>query len=118
MRSATSFTRAEFVRRMLAIGRRCGEIPVYGSPEWEALDRLDPRRFASVVRAAECWRLEGEPEAIRRRLADDDLLVRLRLRHMIGDLSGWPFQRHHEIARSRAEWGDPRYRRSSDDDEP
>lgn len=31
-------------------------IPRYGSPEWDALPEMDPRRAASVVLAAECWR--------------------------------------------------------------
>lgn len=57
-----------FVRRMLDLGNRRGDIPIYGSPEWEDLPTDDPRRFAAVVRSAECWRRDGSPEAIRRRL--------------------------------------------------
>jgi hypothetical protein len=65
---------AEFVATLLDLGRRYGDIPTYGSPEWAALDPLDPRRFASVVRAAECWRLDGTGDAIRERI-ERQLLV-------------------------------------------
>jgi hypothetical protein len=87
--------RAEFVARLLALGRRRGPLPLYGSPEWEALDRLEPRRFAAVVVAAECWRTEGTDDAIRARLLDElavaDLLARWRVR-MAGSTStaSWP----------------------------
>jgi hypothetical protein len=62
--------RTEYVRRLLRLGQRYGEIPIYGSDEWEALGSTDPRKFASVVRAAECWRRDGEPEAIHQHIAD------------------------------------------------
>lgn len=70
----------DYVDRLLKLGRRTGELPIYGSPEWEALPTTDPRRFASVVAAAECWRLDSEPEAVKRRLDEDDQLVRHRIR--------------------------------------
>jgi hypothetical protein len=77
-------TREEFVTRPLDLGRRDGVIPIYGTDEWEALDPTDPRRIASMVRAAECWRQEGEPEAISARLIAEfevaDLLARYRVR--------------------------------------
>jgi Protein of unknown function (DUF2742) len=89
---ARSSSRAEFVRRLLDLGRRHGDIPIYGSPEWEQLDVGDPRRFASVVRAAECWRRDGEPGAIReqleRELAENDLLARWRVRQAGLDVHG------------------------------
>lgn len=31
--------------------------PEYGSPEWHALDKDDPRRREAVLFAADCWRL-------------------------------------------------------------
>jgi hypothetical protein len=81
----------EFVARMLDLGQRCGPLPIYGSDEWEGLDPADPRRFASVIRAAECWRTEGEPEVIaerlQRELADNNWLTAWRLRRLSGDLS-------------------------------
>jgi hypothetical protein len=84
-------TRVEFVEKLLDLGRSCGEIPVYGSDEWEALDHTDPRRFAAVTVAAECWRREGEPDAIearlRHELAEADWLAAWRLRRLSGDLS-------------------------------
>jgi hypothetical protein len=70
-----TMTRAEFAARLLNLGRRCGEIPVYGSAEWEALPNIDPRRFASTVRAAECWRLDGTDDAIRERVEHQLLLA-------------------------------------------
>jgi hypothetical protein len=83
---------AEFVTTLLALARSYGDIPIYGSPEWAALDRLDPRRFASVVRAAECWRTEGTDQAIRARLLDElevaDLIARWRVRMAGHDLRG------------------------------
>jgi hypothetical protein len=84
-------TRVEFVRRLLELGRRHGELPLYGSDEWEALPVDDPRRFASVIRAAECWRQEGEPDRVRRRLqqelAEQNWIAAWRLRRLSGDLS-------------------------------
>ena len=50
---------ADFHRRLIELGRRHGEIPRYGTPEWEALPSGDPRLFAAVVIAAECWRRDG-----------------------------------------------------------
>lgn len=50
-------TREEWVARYLTAAR--GPLPVYGTPEWEALPD-GPEKVASVVRAAECWRLDGE----------------------------------------------------------
>jgi hypothetical protein len=38
-----------------------GDAPVFGSPEWLALPLDDPRRAASVVRAALSWWRAGEP---------------------------------------------------------
>jgi hypothetical protein len=106
--------RAVFVARLLDLGRRYGELPIYGSGEWERLPADDPRRFASVVRAAECWRLDSEPEAVRQRLAEDDWLVRYRVRAAGLDVHGrgstdWP--RIHEVVTARAayreRWGVP-----------
>ena len=68
------------------LGRRHGDIPIWGSDEWEALPSDDPRRFASVIRAAEAWRLDGEPDAAWRRLDEDDALVQLRV-HEAGSTS-------------------------------
>jgi hypothetical protein len=73
-------SRAEFVVTLLRLGGQVGPIPTYGSPEWEQVPDGDPRRLAAVVRAAECWRLDSEPEAVRRRLVEDDWLVRYRIR--------------------------------------
>jgi hypothetical protein len=67
------------------------DTPIYGSPEWETLDPTDPQRFASVVRAAECWRLEGTDQALvdrfLREIAENNWLCAWRLRRLSGDLS-------------------------------
>jgi Protein of unknown function (DUF2742) len=105
-------TRDEFARRMLDLGRRDSEIPIYGSDAWEALEDLHPRRFASVVRAAECWRLDGTDEAICARieqeLRDNDQLAAWRLRRLSGDLSA--AQDWAEASR-RLTWGEIQVRR-------
>ncbi|HET6755939.1 MAG TPA: DUF2742 domain-containing protein [Jiangellaceae bacterium] len=109
-------TRQEFVTRLLDLGRRHGEIPLYDSDEWEALDDLDPRRFASVVRAAERWRIDGTDDAIRNRLldelADADMFVRWRVREAGLDVHGrgsTDWARIYEVATNRAayrqRWG-------------
>jgi hypothetical protein len=83
---------AEFVTTLLDLGRSYGDIPLYGSLQWAALDRLDPRRFASVVRAAECWRRDGAPDRVRDRLLDElqvaDLIARWRIRMAGLDVRG------------------------------
>lgn len=43
-------------------------VPEYGSPAYEALPADDPRRTASLVRAAECWRAWTSPEGIETRV--------------------------------------------------
>jgi hypothetical protein len=83
--------RAEFVARLIALGESVGPLPLYGSDEWGQLPADDPRRFASVVRAAEAWRRDGAPDAIRDRLlrevAENNWLTAWRLRRLSGDLS-------------------------------
>lgn len=98
--------RQEYVRRLIDLGHRHGDIPIYGSPEWEALDTTDPRRFASVVRAAECWRLDGEPDAIRDRLAENDLLTAVRIREVSHDLSEIDWVRMLDVLAARREIGE------------
>jgi hypothetical protein len=100
---------AEFVTTLIALGRSYGDIPLYGSAEWAALDRLDPRRFASVVRAAECWRLDGTDEVMRDRLADEladaDMFTRWRVREAGLDVHGrgsTDWARIHEVVTNRA----------------
>jgi hypothetical protein len=89
-------TRQEFVAGLVELGRRHGDIPIYGSAAWEALNNLDPRRLASIVRAAEAWRLDGEPAAVRARLLrhreevlkEAERLAVDRLRQLSYDLAG------------------------------
>lgn len=66
------------------------DVPLYGSAEHQALPLADPRWLASVVRAAECWRLDGTPEAVARRLLDEDRALAHRVRHASYDVcDGW-----------------------------
>ena len=84
--------RRDFVEKLLDLGRRCGEIPIYGSREWEQLPAGDPRIFASTIAAAECWRQDGEPDRVRDRLLDElavaELLARWRVRMAGLDVRG------------------------------
>jgi hypothetical protein len=113
--SGVTISRDVFVRRLLDLGYRHGDIPIYGSDAWEQLATDDPRKFASVVRAAEAWYRDGEADAIRQRiiqdLADNDMLARWRVRmagrdvhEAVGDWS-----RVHEVVTARAayreRWG-------------
>ncbi|HET6753777.1 MAG TPA: hypothetical protein VFH23_07480 [Jiangellaceae bacterium] len=104
--------RREFVRRLLALGESVGPLPLYGSDEWEQLPADDPRRFASVVRAAEAWRRDGEPDAIRARLLDEldvcDLLARWRVRMAGHDVRGdTDWVRVHDVVMARREGYQP-----------
>lgn len=56
---------------LIEAGEKLGPIPAYGGPIWHRLDARDPRRVAACVRAAECWRLDGErlPERLREEVA-------------------------------------------------
>ncbi|MEH0627907.1 hypothetical protein [Streptomyces stelliscabiei] len=40
------------------------DFPPYGSPSWFALHPDDPKRFASVIAAAEKWRKYGDEEGL------------------------------------------------------
>ncbi|WP_053205856.1 hypothetical protein [Jiangella muralis] len=84
-------TTAAWAAAYIERGITAGELPVYGSPDFEALPPDDPRRVASCVRAAECWRLDGTDDAIRARLAEEfetnDLLVRYRISEASRDVS-------------------------------
>ena len=65
----------------------------FGFAFHEARARLpvDPRKLGSTVRAAECWRVDGTDDAIRRRLLDElrfaDEFAAWRLRMMSWDLA-------------------------------
>jgi len=76
-------------RTLVDLARPHGDIPVYGSQDWCDLPATDPRRFAAVVVAAECWRAEFTEERVRERLAEADLLAAVRCRAVSGDLAFW-----------------------------
>lgn len=48
------------------------DFPQYGSREWQALHPDDPKRLASVLRDAECWRLQKIRQAEEEWLLDND----------------------------------------------
>ena len=104
-----------YLRYLIRSGRDVGELPILGSPEWCDLDRRDPRSIAAVAVAALAWFLEKhDPDRLRQRLLEDDLLVRVRIKHMIGDLAELPWSRIHEVNEARRDGGDRRYRRPRD----
>ena len=83
------------------------DIPIYRSAAFAALPPDDPRRWASMRRAADCWWAEGQPAVIRSRLLDEfevaDLLARWRVRAAGDDVRGdtdWPRVQAIVIARA------------------
>lgn len=78
-------------RRLLGRVPAGQPIPAYGSPDWDALPDQDPRRAASIIRAAEAWRDHLSPERVaedlRRQLADEDQAVRRRIRETSWDVA-------------------------------
>lgn len=64
--------RRAFARSHVDDAARRGPVPTYGSPEWHRLPYDDPRRWAAVLVAAECWAADGDdiPARLRRELAD------------------------------------------------
>ena len=53
------------------LDRAPGDVPAYGSPEWEALPDTDPGKVAATVAAAEAWRRSTHPDVVADRLALD-----------------------------------------------
>jgi len=76
-----------------------------------------PRATASIARAALSVLRAKSPDVIRadlvRDLAEDDLLARVRIKAMIGDLGGAPWQRLGETNTARRLAGDFRYRKGA-----
>lgn len=91
-------TPEQFVGRLLRLAAPLGTVPIYGTTEWQALERSDPRRFASVARAAECWRLDGRPEAVAARLKAE-------LREQ-NDLAVWRWRQVSYDLAGALDWGD------------
>jgi len=67
------------------------DIPSYGSWAWSVLPDQDPRRAASVIVAAECWRDHRSPQRVavdlRLQLAEEDAAVWRRIRETSWDVS-------------------------------
>jgi hypothetical protein len=60
-------TPSVYAQRIIDAGCVVGQVPRYASAEFDALPSGDPRRHASVMIAAEAWRIYCSPE----RVADD-----------------------------------------------
>ena len=76
-------TRAEWVHHYIS---QAPNAPAFGTPEWEALPD-GPAKVAAVVRAAECWRREGEWSAVTIRLTEE--VDALRAAFKRGHDEGW-----------------------------
>jgi hypothetical protein len=87
-------------------------LPLYRSPQYDALDPADARRYQSMRRAADAWWRDGQPDEIRRRLLAEldaaatlaDLLARWRVRTAGLDvheaIEDWP--RVYDVVQARA----------------
>jgi hypothetical protein len=64
--------RRTFAAAHIRDARSRGPIPRYGDPDWHALPYADPRRWAAVLVAAECWARDGDqlPDRLHTELAD------------------------------------------------
>ena len=100
-------------QRVESVEATFGRLPIYGSREWWALEDDDPRRWASVIRAAACWRHESRLDVIDERMRAElervDQLVVERVRAASHDVAGaldWTAlaaePTHDELARRRA----------------
>ena len=100
-------------QRLESVEATFGTIPLYASRSWWALPEDDPRRWASVVRAAACWRHESRLDVIDQRMQAElervDQLVVERMRSASHDVSSaldWNAlaaePSHDELARRRA----------------
>ena len=78
-------------QRIDNVERTLGSLPLYDSAAWHALEADDPRRWASVIRAAACWRYESRLDVIAERveaeLARVDQLALERVRGASHDVS-------------------------------
>lgn len=82
------------------------DFPKYGSPAWRDLHPDDPKRLASALYAAECWRKYGDEEELiewlkslsrsreslarGRALAELDALAKPKPPHQLRVAPGWP----------------------------
>lgn len=68
-----------------------GHLPLYGSAAWHDLPAGDPRRWAAVIVAAECWRDHRSPGRValdmRRALSEADALMTMRLKDAAVDVA-------------------------------
>lgn len=52
--------RRAFARAHIRDAQRHGPLPTYGTDTWHALPYADPRRWAALILAAECWADTGD----------------------------------------------------------
>ncbi len=78
-------SRREWARKLM---HRAPDSPRYGTPEWEALPD-GPEKVAAVVRAAECWFLDGEQAPVRLHREINDL----RAAYLAGESDGFHARR-------------------------
>lgn len=67
-------------------------LPLYRGYVWSCLADDDPRKLASMRRAADCWYEEGQPARIAQRLVDDEIAFLTRIRQASYDVAaggGW-----------------------------
>jgi hypothetical protein len=57
---ADTASRRAFARAHIDDAARTGPIPRYGTADWHRLPYADPRRWAAVLIAAECWATDGD----------------------------------------------------------
>ena len=83
-------------QRVASVEATLGSLPLYASRAWYALEPTDPRRWASVIRAAACWRdscrLESIDERIQAELERVDQLAVERVRaasHAVAGAADW-----------------------------
>ncbi len=77
-----------FAEAVFAAARQAGPAVRYGTAAWHALDPLDPRWLAAIVRHAEAWREYVDPVTIALELAEDMNQRRAELRQASWAVSG------------------------------
>ena len=99
----------DWASERIRAAREVGVIPDYGSTEWAELAARDPRRWASVIRAAEAWRDYRSPEraALDYRDEEDEFIRRMRSASVdVSTSTNWAAiasePSHAELARRRA----------------
>ncbi len=77
-----------FAEAVFEAAREAGPAARYGSAAWHALDPMDPRWLAAIVRHAEAWREHVDPVTIALEVAEDMNQRRAELRQASWAVSG------------------------------